>query len=114
MNMTDGILRIAHNHDGQSILRTRPVPAALESEEHVVPIRQFLKEGVFDPDVIAIMSTAFEDVCKALELSGRRDVTREMVATKVIHLVRGVETDPVVLRDKVLGEFGLPQAPKEP
>jgi len=111
MNMTDVVLPIAHNHAGQGISRKKP---ALGSEEHVVPIRQFLKEGVFDPDVISVMSTAFEDVCKVLEDSGRRDVTREMVATKVIHLVRGVETDPVVLRDKVLGEFGLSPAPKEP
>jgi hypothetical protein len=85
-----------------------------KSEEHIVPIRSFLKDAVFDPEVISDMSAAFEDVCKALEVSGRSDITKEMIATKIIQLVRGGETDPIVLRKKVLGELGLSQLPEEP
>ncbi len=80
---------------------------ALKSKEHVVPIRQFLKEAVFDPEINSIMSTAFEDVCKTLDVSGRSDVTKEMIATRIIQLARSGEADPIVLRKKVLSELGL-------
>jgi hypothetical protein len=80
-----------------------------------MPIRQFLKGGVFDPDIISVMSTAFKDVCKALEAaSDRSDVTKEMIATKIIQLAQGGETDPNVLRERVLSEFGLPRLREEP
>jgi hypothetical protein len=36
------------------------------------------------------------------------------VATKVIELARGGETDPVVLREMVLSEFGLSRFSKGP
>jgi hypothetical protein len=60
------------------------------------------------------MATAFEDAWKALAASDRSDITRERVATKVIELARGGETDPVVLREMVLSEFGLSRLSKEP
>ena len=85
-----------------------------ENEDHVVPIRPFLKDAVFGPEVISGMSTAFEDVCKALEVSGRSDVTKEMIATKIIELARSGETDPIILREKSLSKLGLSQLPKEP
>ena len=75
--------------------------------EQVVPIRPFIKEIAFGPEVISVMGTAFEDVCKALEVSGRSDVSKELIATKIIQLARGGETDPVVLREMVLSELGL-------
>jgi len=61
----------------------------------------------FSPDVISVMATAFEVVCKALEASGRSDITKETIAAKIIELARGGETDPVVLREMALSEFGL-------
>jgi len=79
-----------------------------------MPIRAFLNNAVFDPEVISVMGTAFEDVCKALEVSGRTDVTKEIVATKVIRLARDGETHPIALREKVLGELGLLRLRKEP
>jgi hypothetical protein len=60
------------------------------------------------------MATAFEDVWKALATSDRSDITKETVATKVIELARGGETDPVVLREMVLSEFGLSRFSKGP
>ena len=78
-----------------------------------MPIRPYLKEGAFGPDVISVMATAFEDAWKALAASDRSDITRETVATKVIELARGGETDPVVLREMVLSEFGLSRMSKE-
>ena len=77
-------------------------------------IRAFIEDGAFGPEVISVMAAAFEDVCKALDVSGRSDVTKETIATKIIELVRGGETDPVVLREMVLSEFGLSGLSKEP
>ena len=79
-----------------------------------MPIRPFLKGAVFDPEVVSVMGTAFEDVCKALEASGRTDVTREIIAIKIIQLARGGETHPIVLREKVLSELGLLRLRNEP
>ena len=79
-----------------------------------MPIRPFLKGAVFGPDAIAAMSTAFEEVCKTLTASGRSDVAKEAIAAKIIQLARGDETDPMVLREMVLTEFGLPMSPEKP
>jgi hypothetical protein len=83
-------------------------------EQHLVPIRPFIKDGAFGPDVISVMAAAFEDVCKAIDVSGRSDVTKETMATKIIELARGGEADPVVLREMALSEFGLSGISKEP
>jgi hypothetical protein len=37
-----------------------------------------------------------------------------MIATKIIQLAQGGETDPNVLRERVLSEFGLPRLREEP
>jgi hypothetical protein len=79
-----------------------------------MPIRPFIKDGAFGPDIISVMATAFTDVCKAIELSGRSDVTKETIATKIIELTRGGENDPVVLREMTLSELGLSRLSKEP
>jgi hypothetical protein len=79
-----------------------------------VPIGPFIKDGAFGPEVISVMASAFEDVCKAIDVSGRSDITKEKIATKIIELVRDGETDPVVLRAMALSEFGLSGLSKEP
>ena len=72
-----------------------------------MPIRPFLKDAAFGPDAIVAMSATLEEVCKVLEASGRSDVSREAIATTIIALARGGETDPVVLREMTLSELGL-------
>ena len=79
-----------------------------------MPIRPFLKGAIFDTEIVSAMGTAFEDVCKALEASGRTDVTKEIVAIKIIQLARGGETHPIVLREKVLSQLGLLRLRNEP
>jgi len=78
-----------------------------------VPIRPYIKEGAFGPDVVSAMAVAFEGVCKALATSGRSDITKETIAGKVIELARGGEIDPVVLREMTLSELGLANLSKE-
>jgi len=77
-----------------------------------VPIGPYLKEGAFGPETVAAMATAFEDVCKNLDAAGRSDLSKETVATKIIELARAGETDPVVLREMALSEFGLSRLSK--
>jgi hypothetical protein len=72
-----------------------------------VPIGPYLKEGAFDPELVSVMAVAFEDVYKALDAAGVSDVSKDMIAAKIIDLTRGGETDPVVLRELALSEFGL-------
>ena len=79
-----------------------------------MPIRPFLQDAVFEPETISAMGTALEDACKALEASGRSDVTKEMIAIKIIQLARGGETNPIVLRTMVLSEIRLSQLHEEP
>jgi hypothetical protein len=77
-----------------------------------VPIRSYIKEGAFGPEVVAAMAAAFEDVCKTVEASGRSDLARETIAIKIIELARAGEADPVVLREMALSEFGLSRLTK--
>ena len=72
-----------------------------------MPIRPFIKDGAFGPEVISAMGAAFEDVCKAIDVSGGSDISKETIATKIIELARGGEADLVVLREMALSEFGL-------
>jgi hypothetical protein len=78
-----------------------------------VPIRKFLGDGVFGPDIISEAQHS-NCACRAPETSNRSDVTKEMIATRIIQLAQHGETDPNVLREMVLSEFGLPRLRQEP
>jgi hypothetical protein len=67
-------------------------------------IRPFL-EGTtnFEPSDISVMSLALDDVCKALGLDGNAKA-REVVAERIIELVRRGERSPRRLRDRLLRE----------
>lgn len=77
-----------------------------------MPIRSYVKEGAFGPEMVAAMGAAFQDVCKTIEASGRSELTRETIAAKIIELARTGEADPVVLREMTLSEFGLSRLSK--
>ena len=60
-------------------------------------------EDAFDPETIAAMATALEQVCDTLRING--DATaREVIATRIIELARRGENDAEKLRDRVLSE----------
>ena len=71
----------------------------------VVPISAFLQEGVFSPDDITALTTAFEESLSALGLVDRSDPVVTMVAKRIIELARLGERSPTRLRDYVLNEF---------
>jgi len=66
--------------------------------------------GVFTPDEIAVITTAFEDTLSALGLVNREDPAVHMVAKRIFELASGGEHDPILLRDAVLKS--LRDAPK--
>ena len=71
-----------------------------------VPIRPLLFEsGVFSPDEIAAITTAFEDTLSALGLADPQDPAVTLVAKRTFELAKGGEQDPILLRDAVLNSF---------
>ena len=70
-----------------------------------MPLYRLLENSAFTPEMIAVMSVAFEDVCKSLGLAERTDPLRDLVARKVIECAQTGVRDPVQLRDKVLQEI---------
>jgi hypothetical protein len=66
-------------------------------------ILPFLKDGVFDPNDIAAMSLALDDVCKALNLQDA-SAAREVIAIRIIDLAKAGERSPTRLRDRLLHE----------
>jgi hypothetical protein len=68
-----------------------------------MPIRPLLfGSGVFTPEEIAVIASAFEDTLNALGLVNRQDPAVTMVAKRMFEMARGGEHDPVLLRDAVL------------
>jgi hypothetical protein len=67
-------------------------------------IGAFLEGGMFGPEDIQAMSTAFEDVCKTLNLADEAKSERELLARNIIALVRQGERNAALLRDRMLRE----------
>jgi hypothetical protein len=64
--------------------------------------------GVFDPEDIAIMATAFDRLVADLKLVKRDDPVVTMLAKLVIELVRNGERDPDKIRQQVIGRYKAP------
>ena len=73
-------------------------------------IHPFLRAVAFEPDEIQTMSTAFDDVCKALNVPLTDNGAREVIATRIIDLTGGDEHSPTRLRDRVLREVNAANA----
>jgi hypothetical protein len=58
--------------------------------------------GIFDPEDIAVMATAFDRLLADLKLIDRNDPIVKMLAKLVIELVRNGERDPERIRQEVL------------
>jgi hypothetical protein len=108
------------------VLRVKgPVRSATVHNEHVpwyvsfqprnfgVPLQtivRLVKEqdgGVFDPEDIAVMQTAFARLLADFELGDRDDFAVTMLAKLVIEIVRTGERDPERIRQQVLGKGKL-------
>jgi len=69
-----------------------------------MPIRPFIQSAAFGPEVIAVMSEAFEAACRELNEAGQPKVAPEVIATRIIAAARGGERDPVRLRAAALAQ----------
>ena len=67
-----------------------------------VPLIRLVKEESFDPEMIKVMSEAFEDALASLHLVDRTDPMTEIVAKKIIECAQAGERDPIRLRDCAL------------
>jgi hypothetical protein len=60
-----------------------------------------IKDGVFDPEAIALMGEAFDAACQELHFP-RHKWARELIAERIIAAARKGELDPVRLRTAAL------------
>jgi hypothetical protein len=74
----------------------------------LVQTEQEEEGGSFGPDEISVMTTAFDQIVRDLNLKDREDPVVEMIAKLVIELVRNRERDPEALRQHVLGKYRPP------
>jgi hypothetical protein len=65
-------------------------------------IYRLLKNGVFGPDEIKVLTTAYEEALRALRLKDRSDPATEMIARRIIELAQCGERDPVRLREHAI------------
>jgi hypothetical protein len=83
-------------------------------EEFVMPLQtlvRLVKEeegGVFGPEDIAVMATAFDRLLADFKLIDRNDPVVTMLAKLVIEIVRNGERDPERIRQQVLGARRFP------
>jgi hypothetical protein len=67
-----------------------------------MPINPFMQPGAFEPEAIAAMTKAFDAACEKLGDSGQHEVTREVIAGRIIAAARLGERDPARLLEAAL------------
>ena len=72
-----------------------------------MPIGPLLAQetGVFSPEDITALATAFDDTLLALRLIDRNDPIVLMVAKRIIELAKHGERDPARLRNFAVSQF---------
>jgi hypothetical protein len=74
-----------------------------------MPITPYLQAKVFEPETTRAMGIAFEKACRRLGLALTGDAMTESVATVIIALAEGGETDAERLYQAALAHFGGPR-----
>ena len=67
-----------------------------------MPLRAFVHEAEFEPELLASMGVAFAAACEALGLTDKPDKATELVASRIIALARCGVHDPERLKAAVL------------
>ncbi len=67
-----------------------------------MPFNSFIQPGAFEPEAIAAMTEAFEAACEKLGDAGQLEVTREVIAGRIIAAARFGERDPARLLEAAL------------
>jgi hypothetical protein len=68
----------------------------------------FMREAVFEPEIIQVMTGAYEELLGELELADRYDPLAEVIAKEVIEAARLGVHDVVEMRLWVLNSLGKP------
>jgi hypothetical protein len=71
-----------------------------------MPIRSFVEPGAFDPEAIAAMSGALDAACEKQCDTDQPEVTREVIAGRIIAAARLGERDPARLLEAALRKPG--------
>jgi hypothetical protein len=69
-----------------------------------MPINPFMQPGAFDADVVAAMTEAFDAACEKLADVDQPEVSREVIAGRIIAAARRGERDPARLLDAALAK----------
>jgi hypothetical protein len=70
-----------------------------------MPIRRYVEDSAaFEPEVVRVLSEAFEQVCAELKVAAAEDRFREAIAVRIIELARNGLIDATALRERVLSE----------
>jgi hypothetical protein len=70
----------------------------------------FVRNDVFDPEMIQVMAGAYEELLGTLQLADRNDPFTEVVAKEVIRAARLGVYDAAEMRQRVLNTLGKPLA----
>jgi hypothetical protein len=71
-------------------------------ERTPMPLIRLLQNSAFDPEMISVMSAAFQQACQELGLAETEDPLREIVARKIIECAQTGERDQARLCDCAL------------
>jgi hypothetical protein len=71
-------------------------------------IYRILQHQAFEPELIEVMTAAYEGALKDLGLTDRRDPLTELIAGKIIELAQQGECDPIRIRHLVLAALKPP------
>jgi hypothetical protein len=72
-----------------------------------VAIYRLIASGTFDPEVIELMTTAYEDALTDLRLIDRADPLTELIAQSIITVTSTGERDPEKIKDCALNALGI-------
>ena len=65
------------------------------------------KDAPFGPDVVRVLSEAFDRACRALQDTGQPDIIKEVLVSRIIAAAQKGIRDPTKLCAEALASFGL-------
>jgi hypothetical protein len=81
---------------------------AVAVEEGQMAICRLIREAAFEQADINQMTAAYEAALEALRLVDRDDPVTELIAKKIIDIVRSGEHDPPRICARAIKELGVP------
>ena len=70
-------------------------------------IYRLIASGTFDPDVIKVMTAAYERALSELRLTDRNDPLTELIAKSIINVTATGERDPGKIKERALNALGV-------